>query len=211
MNDTYTLTDGQMERLRALSADALANVSRGLTEMFSADMSVVVDQVHAVPLNEVGGLVDDPELEVVVIHLMADGGIPAHLLVLMQVPTAMEMVDVLLEMLPGSTTELGEMEISALGEVGNIVASFFLNSLADSIGMRLDVSPPTVVSDMAGAAVDMALIEVAMFADEAIVMDAKFEYQGHTLPAWFLAFPDPAQLREALSLAVAAGHLGAQR
>lgn len=204
MNDMNALASDPLQRLRALATAALASVSRGLTEMFSADMTVVVERVHAAPLGRVGDALADPELEVIVIHLVADGGILTHLLVLMQVATAMDLVDVLLELAPGTTIALGELETSALGEVGNIVASIFLNSLADSMGMRLVVTPPKVVRDMAGAAIDTALVEVAMFADEAVVIDATFAYQGRKLPAWFLAFPEPGQLRAALGEGAAA-------
>lgn len=198
MSTTFMLSRPQMHRLQELATAAVGNVSRGLTEMFSAVVAVTALHVRVVPLNEVSDIVGSPDLEVVVIYLQADGAIPAHLLLLMEYPTALDLCDALMEQEPGTTEELGEMEESALGEVGNIVGSFFLNSLAENTGMRLDITPPAVGCDMAGAAMSAALAEVAMFADEAVVIDANFEHKGRRLPAWFLAFPSPDQLRAAL-------------
>jgi chemotaxis protein CheC len=198
MSTTFMLTRGQMDRLRELASAAVGNVSRGLTEMFSAVVAVTAMHIRVVELSEVTALLGDPELEVVAAYLVAEGAIPAHLLLMMEYPTALELCDILLEMEPGTTQTIDEMETSALGEVGNIVGSFFLNSLAENVGLRLDISPPSIACDMAGAAISMALTEVAMFADEAVVIDANFEHGGRRLPAWFLAFPDPECLRAAL-------------
>lgn len=198
MSTTFLLSRPQMARLQELASAAVGEVSRGLTEMFSAVVSVTALHVRVVELSEVPALVGSPELEVVVVYLIAEGEIPSHLLLLMEYPTALELCDILLEQPAGMTEELGEMEESALGEVGNIVGSFFLNSLAENVGVHLPITPPTIAADMAGAAIGMALTEVAMFADEAVVIDANFEHQGWRLPAWFMAFPHPDQLRTAL-------------
>jgi chemotaxis protein CheC len=199
MSATITLSREQLARLQVLASAAVRNVSRGLTEMFSADVVVTAMEVAAVPLAEVPGLVGDPEMEVAAVYLIAEGDITGHLLLMMRIGTAMDLCDVLLEQPEGTTSELGEMEISALGEMGNIVGSFFLNSIADTQGLRAQVTPPGVFFDMAGAAVGLALTDVAMYADEALVIDANFEHQGRHLPAWFLAFPEPGQLRAILT------------
>jgi chemotaxis protein CheC len=148
-------------------------------------------------------LIGDPEMEIAGVYLEAAGEIPGQMLLLMHLPTAFQFCDILLELPPGATQELGELEISALGEVGNIVGSFFLNSLADNVGLTLHITPPGIVCDMAGAAIDLALVGVAMYADEAIVIDANFEAQGRRLPAWFLVFPEPEHLQHILGLEAA--------
>lgn len=70
---------------------------------------------------------------------------------------------------------------------------------AGNQGLRLQVTPPGVFCDMAGAAINVASLEVAMYADEALVIAANFEHRGRHLPAWFLACPQPNQIRALLS------------
>lgn len=194
MSTSTTLTKPQMLRLQELTVDAVANISRGLSEMFGGDVTVTALHVRTVPLNEVSQLIGDPEKEVVGIYLVAEGDMTGQMLLLFEYQAALHLCDMLLEEPPGTTVALGEMETSALAEVGNIVGSFFLNSLADNTGLRVQVSPPGVLWDMAGAAVDVAVVEIAMTADEALLIDANFTYRGENLPAWFLAFPDPEHL-----------------
>jgi chemotaxis protein CheC len=199
MSTTFTLTPAEQVRLAALVDAALTHVTAALTEMFGADVAVTAVHIRTVPLSEAGGLIGSPDLEVAAVYLGAAGELPGHLLLLMPLDAALALCDVLLEQPPGTTTALGEMEASALGEVGNIVGSFFLSSLADRSGLRMQVTPPGVFCDMAGAVISLALVEVAMYADEVIVIDAGFIHQGRHLPAWFLAFPDPSHLATVLA------------
>lgn len=189
-----TLSAPAMDRLDTLVATAMRNVTRGLTEMFAADVAITALHVRTVPLARIGGLIGSPEQEVVAVLLAAEGELAGTMLLMMPIDIAYELCDILLEMPAGTTLELDEMGISALGEVGNIVGSFFLNSIADEEGLCIHITPPALLCDMAGAAIDLAVMEVAMAADEAVVIDAMFEHRGRHLPAWFLAFPDPAGL-----------------
>jgi chemotaxis protein CheC len=199
MGTTMTLSPAEHARLAALVDAAMQRVTGALTEMFGATVTVTAVHIRAVPLAEAGVLIGNPELEVAAVYLGAAGELPGHLLLLMPLDAARELCDVLLEQPPGTTTTLGEMETSALGEVGNIVGSCFLCSLADRSGLRMQVTPPGVFCDMAGAAISLALLEVAMYADEVIVIDAGFLHQGRHLPAWFLAFPEPSHLAAVLA------------
>ena len=89
----------------------------------------------------------------------------------------------------GTNEALGEMEISALGEMGNIVGSFFLNALADATGLKLRVSPPSVMMDMAGAILDAILAEVMSDVDEALVMQTSYGTEDMQINGTFLCLP----------------------
>ena len=103
--------------------------------------------------------------------------------------TAYDLIDLLLDQPSGTTTALEEMEISALGEMGNIVGSFFLNALADATGLDLRVSPPEVMMDMAGAILDAVLAEIMLEVDEALVMQTSFGTQDMQIDGTFLCLP----------------------
>ena len=203
MSDTLTaplLTAHELTRLRALCGAAVANISRGLTEMFGATMRITALDVRTVPLAEAGTLLGDPEAEVVGVFLGSQGLFAAQLLLVMTMPVALELCDVLLELPPGETAVIGELEASALCEMGNVAGSFFLNALSERTGDTLMITPPLLLHDMAGVAIAAVLIEVAAAADETVVIDAGFQHEGRSLPAWFLTFPEPARLRDLLRL-----------
>lgn len=192
------LSPQETARLHVLCDAAVENISHGLTEMFGATMRVTALNVRSVPLSQAGNLLGDPELEVIGIYLAAQGAFSAHLLLLLELPVARQLCDILLEQPPDATQALSDLDLSALAEMGNIAGSFFLNSLAENLDRRIMVTPPEVLHDMAGAAIATVLLDVAAATDAAIVIDAGIEHEGRRLPAWFLTFPQPDDLQELL-------------
>lgn len=91
---------------------------------------------------------------------------------------------------------------SALGELGNVVGSAFLNDLADRFAMRVKPSPPAVVRDMIGAL--LATLAAALAMDkrsELPVVRANLAGNGQAGNAYLLWIPGRSDLErlEALS------------
>ncbi len=81
------------------------------------------------------------------------------------------------------------MEQSALGEMGNIIGAFFLNSLADETGLDLHPSPPSVMTDMAGALLDVVTADILMTSDETYLVETTFAVEGHEISGVFFVIP----------------------
>ena len=105
--------------------------------------------------------------------------------------TAFDLVDLLLGQAPGTTKELSDMEQSVLGEVGNIMGSFFLNHLANTTGQALQPSPPAVLMDMAGAILEVATVSVLEQSEYTYVIDTVFETSDRQVAGTFLVMPIP--------------------
>jgi chemotaxis protein CheC len=98
-------------------------------------------------------------------------------------------VDMLMGTPAGTTQSLGEMEASALGELGNVVGSSFLNELADATGLRLMPSPPSVMTDMAGALLDIIAADILLTQDDAFVAEATFHAPDRDITGQFFVIP----------------------
>jgi chemotaxis protein CheC len=105
--------------------------------------------------------------------------------------TAFDLIDMLLGQTPGSTTELSDMERSVLGEVGNIMGSFFLNHLSNASGHSLQPSPPAVLMDMAGAILEVATVSVLEQSEHTYVIETVFETSDRQVAGSFLVMPVP--------------------
>lgn len=73
--------------------------------------------------------------------------------------------------------------------MGNITGTFFLNSIADSTGLKLMPTPPTVMVDMAGAIIDAALADIMEDRDELFVMETVFSTDGQEVNGTLLVLP----------------------
>lgn len=68
----------------------------------------------------------------------------------------------------------GELQRSALEEMGNITGSLLLNGLAEVSDMSLLPSPPKVIVDMLGAIMDLVAADSSLSQEEMLVADASF-------------------------------------
>jgi chemotaxis protein CheC len=158
----------------------------GLSQMLHQDFKITALSVNEISEENVGDIAGNIGEKVVGIYLLFSGNANGQILLAFSPEIAFELVDMAMELPVGSTLSLGEMERSVLGEMGNIVGTFFLNGVADNAGIRLMPSPPVVVEDMAGALVDTILAEAftqsnTLFIIKLLFCSAEKEVAGHFL------------------------------
>ncbi|MFN0070931.1 MAG: chemotaxis protein CheC [Chloroflexota bacterium] len=182
--------------------EATHRAAGALSEMACREISVGEVSVRQVPLSQITEVGGDPERAIVAIHIGVEG-FGSHLLLAMGEPMARGLVDMLMGQSVGTTEELGEMEASALAEVGNVAGTYFLTAIADATGATLPPTPPVVFYEMSGAILGTLAAELAMSGvDDALVIDTNFFCDGQAVEVAFYMFPDEAML-EALPGALA--------
>ena len=190
MNDSYTLTDERSTAIWIrLVTDGISNALGGLGEMVGKQIITHALNARTIPVASILELLGGGEELTVGIYLGVSGSATGHMVLVYQPSVAYDFVDMLLGNPPGTTQTLGEMELSALGEMGNVMGSFFLNSLADATGLLLNPSPPAVMMDMAGAIMDVALADIIRETDDALVVDATFGTQDSQSSGTFMVLP----------------------
>jgi chemotaxis protein CheC len=158
----------------------------GLSQYVNKDFSITTLSIEEVSLRNAGSLIGKVDDRVIGIYLLFSGNTTGQILLAFQPQTAYELIDMAMGVQSGSTVELGEMERSVLGEMGNIVGAFFLNSVADCAGLRLMPSPPLVVEGKAGALMGSVMEKAFQGRESLFVIKLKFhsptkEIQGHFL------------------------------
>lgn len=162
----------------------------GLSQMVNKDFSITALSIEEVSIRNATKLVGANAADsVIAIYLLFSGNTSGQILLSFDPRTAFNLVDMALGLDPDTTQELGEMERSVLGEMGNIVGAFFLNSVADCAGLRLMPSPPAVMEDNAGTLVGSLLAEAFKGRDSIFVIKLKFRSQAQEIEGNFLVLP----------------------
>lgn len=176
--------------IAVVAASAVQSSANALSEMALREITAVSPEVRMVPLSHLTMVAGDPERAVVAIYLGIEGDLPGHILIAFSESMALGLVDMLLGQDVGTTTDLGELEISALAESGNVAGSFFLTTIADWSGLTLPPTPPMVIHEMCGAILGTLAGELALHeSDQAMVIDAQFTCDGQVVDASFFMFP----------------------
>ena len=165
------------------------NAMSGLSQMVGSEISVTAFRLRRVPVAEISDIVGGPDVMAVGIYLTVSGSADGHLMLMYDPKIAAAFVDLLMMQEVGTTQELGEMEHSALGEMGNIIGAFFLNALADETGLDLRPSPPSVMTDMAGALLDVVTADILMTADETYLVETTFAVERQEISGVFFVIP----------------------
>ncbi len=171
---------------------AMGHVAQGLSEMMQKP--IYNDQPHVLrmPLSEVPLPIGSPRAEMVGVYLEIESGLRGWTLLILPVNLALNLTDVVMGQPSGTSVELGEVERSALAEVGNLTLTYFLNAVAELTGQCEDLlpSPPGVIVDMLGAILDLLVIPAAEFGDELTILETTFQNKTQTIEIRFWVMPD---------------------
>jgi len=135
----------------------------------------------------VPGIAGGPAAVVVAVYLGFEGDLTGHLMLLFAEASACRVVELLLEVAPGSLRNLDDLALSALAEAGNVTGSYFLNALSGRTGYKVIPTTPAVITDMAGAILEAVVAELYLAGDEALVVETGF---GGGVTGHFLLMPD---------------------
>ena len=178
-----------------LVAKGMTNSINGLSQMVGKEFKINSIAIKQVQASEMPFLLGGPDKLVVGIYITFSGASQGHILLAHPPEIAYAILDLLLGNPPGTCKSLDEMEQSALGEMGNVTGTFFLNAVADAAGVILHPSPPVVLLDMAGAILDIALAEILQERDEVFIAETSFGLSDQTIKGNFLIMPNPGFLK----------------
>jgi chemotaxis protein CheC len=182
--------------LREVGNIGAGNAATALAELVGQPITMRVPSVVWLPLNEVAAHLGGAEKPIAGILIGVEGQAPGT--ILFAIP--LEQVAVLLDVLmPGSMQggyPLGELECSALSEIGNILAGAYLSSLSSFTLLSFRHSVPALAIDMAGAVLDYVLAEFGSVADQVLLIENQFESREHEVTSYFFFVPRPSTLEK---------------
>ncbi|THF81244.1 chemotaxis protein CheC [Cohnella fermenti] len=183
--------DFKMDVLREVGNIGAGHAATALSRLLDKPVDMAVPTVNFVPFEMIADRVGGSEEVVIAIFLRVDGECPGNMFFLMSKPQASRLLLVLLGFEAAESDKYSEMELSALCEIGNILAGSYLSSLADLTGLSMSPSVPSIAVDMAGAILSYGLLQFGTMGDDALLIDTTFlkgeqEAEGH-----FFFIPDP--------------------
>jgi len=189
------LNEAQIDALREVSNIGMGHAATALSQLLGKTVHLQVPQVLITDISKVPELLGGAEKMVVGIYLQVLGSARGNILMIFPRENAIKMLDKLLNRDNTKGGLLSELEVSALKEVGNILASAYLNALGSMLKMTLIPSVPMLSFDMAGAVVDYVLVDLAADGDLSLMVETEFFEEGEQVKGHFFLLPDPPSLQ----------------
>ncbi|WP_209122366.1 chemotaxis protein CheC [Alkalihalobacillus sp. BA299] len=198
-----------IERIKSYHLDVLkeignigaGNAATALSTLLNKSIDMKVPSVRIVSFQEITDLVGGADKVVAAIFLRLEGDAPGSMFLLIPVAEAEQLIrrltgDVTFQLSEPPFDELG---LSALQEMGNILAGSYLSALSDFTRLNLQPSVPALSIDLAGAILSFGLIEVSQVSDYTIVIDTEVNEMDNELSqssGHFFLLPDPTAFEQ---------------
>lgn len=189
------LTNQYYDVLKELGNIGAGNATTALAQMIDCKVDMSVPQVQLLDFNKLGEIVGGEDEIMVGIYLQVEGDVEGSMMFIQEKSSAAHLVNKLMCGMLGVTEEeiinheFGEMECSAIKEVGNIITGAYLNALSSLTGLRIFPSVPQLGIDMAGALLSVPAVEFGLYADKILLVQTRFS-DDVELNGFFILIPD---------------------
>ena len=189
------LNEIHMDFLKEIGNIGAGNAATSLSNMLSKRIEMNVPKVSLLDYNDIVDSIGGAENVLVGVLIGFEGDIEGLILFLLK----KEFVHLVLNSLMGTELkgfeEIGELELSALSEISNIMVSSYVNSISTLTNMKINITTPSLNIDMAGALLDAVTAEFAEVADKVVFIKEKYYYQNETAHSYMLLLPTMSSLK----------------
>lgn len=178
--------------LKELGNIGAGNATTAIATMLNLTIDMKVPNVELKAVEDLGSAICPEEETIVGIFLEVQNDISGSMMFLMHLDSAHYLVDRLMGGMGGfeSTGEgFSEMELSALKEIGNIIAGSYLSALSTMTNLMITPSVPYIAVDMAAAILSVPAIQFGQFGDNALLIETEFG-DDVMIEGYFILLPD---------------------
>ena len=191
VNAENLFSDMHLDTLKEIGSMGTAHAATALSKMINKKVTMPVPSVAWVDFKNVSDFVGGPENVIVGILVAISGNIQGMMMYLMEVDAAHATTEVILGMPPtGDRYSFGEMERSVIEEVGNIMISSYIGSLAGLTNSQIKPSIPFMSVDMANAILSVPAAEFGKMADKILFIESKISVENVQSSGCFVLVPN---------------------
>ncbi len=174
--------------LKELGNIGTGNAVTALAKMLGEKVDMQLPKVQLLEFDELTECIGKADDVIVGVLLLVQGDISGMMMYVSDIPSAKYIVNLLTGM-KTDETKFTEMEMSAIHEIGNIMAGAYLSALSDLTGLKILPSIPHVQIDMAAAILSVPAIEFGKISDRVLLIETSFSDEENT-DGYFILMPD---------------------
>ncbi len=193
MFEIEKLNVNELDFFRELENVGASHAATALSVLLSRPVAIRVPQIKLCEYNEICDILHGPENVVAGLLVGISDDIRGFILLVLDEADAQELINVVISAMAGDDIPESEREAlaaSALKEVANMLIGAYITAISELTGLRINVSVPELVIDMAGAIMNLVAVAYGEFSDHALFMETEFCEQSKNLFGHFFLVPD---------------------
>lgn len=185
------LSNIQIDVLREIGNIGAGNAATALARLLNKKVDMSVPKVKILEFKDVSETLGGAEIPVVGILFKVSGDLTGNIMFILRYEAAVILVNMLMGNKSTETAKVfDEIELSALQEIGNILAGSYLSALAGLTNLKIIPSVPQLAIDMAGAILSVPAIEFGKVGDTVLYIETEFLDVGDKVVGDFFLIPD---------------------
>jgi len=199
MSSVYDrMGDKHLDFLKEIGNVGAGNAATALSTMINKKVDITVPDVKVVPIAKVPFILPNPEELVVGIKMDVLGDVEMETLLIFDSKGAKELINLLMMgmVTVEDITQIGDMEKSAMKEVGNIICGSYITALANFTGLYLDPLPPDISVDMISAIISEVSLQIAYTDDRIIFIETLLNIQDVEITGYIFMIPKGESLEK---------------
>lgn len=179
----------------------VANIGTGyaatsLAGLINKEMRMEVPHIYIQGYDKTIEKVGDPEECIAAVLTQMSGDIDGIMMFILR----LDFINMVLESTLGKTitdySQLDEMGISAVTEIGNIIMSSYANAISKISQMKIELSVPSIAVNMLGGIMTVPMTVFGYETDKLMLIDGKLIANSQKLNSTLLMMPDIRSLNE---------------
>ena len=160
--------------LREIGNIGAGNATTAIASMLGIRLDMSVPKVELLEVSQLGSAICPEDETIVGIFLEVQIDIEGSMMFLLKMDSAQFLVNKLMGRDGDLKEEFDEMDLSALKEIGNIIAASYLNALSSLTGLVISPSIPYIAVDLAASILSVPAIQFGQFGDNALLIQTEF-------------------------------------
>lgn len=180
------MTDFEIDILKEIGSIGTGNAATALSKLLSKKISVTLPVVDILPFEEAVEKLGGAEKIITAVITRLSGNLEGMVLYFQDMDFIHEALKELLLEDVKSYDQLGEMEVSALKEIGNIVMASYINSISDLTGYSINLSVPGIGVNMLGALLSVPVAEFDYESNKILIVEGNFIFDENKVKCQLL-------------------------
>ncbi len=160
--------------LKEIGNIGAGNATTAIANMLGLRIDMSVPEVAFLPVEDLGSAIGAEDEIIVGIMLGVEQDIDGSMMFLMDMASAHHIVNKLMMRDDSYCEPFDEMDLSAIKEIGNIIAGSYLSALSGLTNLTIVPSVPFVAVDMAAAILSVPAVQFGIFGDNALMINTEF-------------------------------------
>ena len=184
------LSSFEIDALKEIGNIGTGNAGTALSQMIGEEVQITLPEVHIMGYNEAIEWIGGPEAITAGVLSQLKGDLNGIILTVQKLDFVNLVLHSILGISISKLSELEELQISALTEVGNIMASSFVNAMGNLADMQINLTVPAFAVDMQGAILAVPMAAYGGQSDYIMTIGGNFQCKEQKAPCRILLSPD---------------------